>query len=170
MEKIELSSSDIIAICASIVAISALATSIWQAYMTRKHNHLSLRPHLNLELSQSMGKPIYCGITNDGIGPGFIQSYEIICDGKPHEIVNYNDYKNVFEQIGVKFDEISHFVKSFNKDTSIAPDKDLRLFVFPSTETDDNHHKLIKSNLPRLEILIKYKCIYGNEFVLNEKL
>ena len=68
------------------IAITALVVSVWQGYVTQKHNRLTVRPYFNLSTSTNR-TPTYNGfnlnLTNQGYGPGIIKKFEITVDGEP---------------------------------------------------------------------------------------
>ncbi len=45
--SVELSATDVIAVCAMVVAVVSLAVTVWQLGVTRSHNRLSMRPTLD---------------------------------------------------------------------------------------------------------------------------
>lgn len=163
-----LSSSDVIAICAVAIALIALGISIWQGYLARKHNHLSVKPHINIENTKVNGSAFTTSLNNNGIGPAFISSLSISCDGKNHPIKNHNDYKKLFNLIGIDLSLYPHVVTVFDKNTSLTQGASRSLFKFPSTEDDDELSEKLLNVLPRLSIDIKYKCIYGNTYTISD--
>jgi len=69
------------AICAVIIALSALVVSIWEGIQNRKHNRLSVRPHLRIDRSTYVGSPAKITIGNNGLGTAIVQSFTVHCDG-----------------------------------------------------------------------------------------
>lgn len=65
------------------VAASALGLSLWQGYIQRQHNHVSLEPRVNayFQSNDSLGVTgLY--IVNNGMGPGYVEGIEVYVDGK----------------------------------------------------------------------------------------
>lgn len=66
-----------------LIAVAALVTAVWSAGATRRHNRLSVKPHLAIATwaTDSIQK---WGIvlSNDGLGPAVVRSYKIFIDGK----------------------------------------------------------------------------------------
>lgn len=70
----------------AVVAFCALGLTVWQAFITRRHNKLSVRPHLTTWIRSDRTNHLYqIDLLNNGIGPAFILSFQICVDG--HAIV-----------------------------------------------------------------------------------
>jgi hypothetical protein len=80
---IELNWQVISGIATTIIALCALALSIWQGVQTRRHNRLSFRPHLTTWTNTDAEKGFYTiELTNNGIGPALIEEFLVKVDGK----------------------------------------------------------------------------------------
>lgn len=68
-----------------IVAICALGLTLYQAYLFRQHNRLTVRPHL-VSFSCRNKRPgqrvLVYSLLNNGVGPAFIKSFRILLDGQ----------------------------------------------------------------------------------------
>lgn len=68
----------------AVIALCALGLTVWQACITRKHNRLSVTPHLTTWTHSDKAKNIYAvELLNNGIGPALINSFQIQVDGHP---------------------------------------------------------------------------------------
>jgi hypothetical protein len=66
---------------AIFVALTSLTIALYEAHATREHDRMSVWPRLSQESSDSGG--IYDrAITNVGLGPALVRSYEVTLDGK----------------------------------------------------------------------------------------
>src|SRR3990172_12584537 len=80
---IELNWQVIAGISTTIIALCALALSIWQGMQTRRHNRLSFRPHLTTWTNRDAEKGFYrIELINNGIGPALIEEFLVKVDGK----------------------------------------------------------------------------------------
>ena len=61
-----------------VIALCALAATIWQAAISRRHNKLSVRPVLTL-YRQDIDGVIY--VKNNGSGPAIVKAYEVWKNG-----------------------------------------------------------------------------------------
>ena len=164
-----LSNSDIIAICAVVVALTSICIAIWQGYISRKHNHLSVKPHIDIDSNKIVGRNISCQMFNHGVGPAFISSLTITCDDQPIVIKNHNDYKTLFKLVGIDLEKTKYVVGVLNKESALAQGKDFLLFEFATTNSDHVLNKKLLDILPRFIINIEYKCVYGNKYLLSCK-
>ena len=74
-----MTNSEITAIATSAIALVAVVVAIWQGIEHRRHNRLSVRPHLNFHLDFVSSEDIWgASITNNGPGPAFIEEFVIL--------------------------------------------------------------------------------------------
>jgi hypothetical protein len=67
---------------AVFIALTSLSITLYEAQATREHDRMSVWPRLSQESSDSGG--IYDrAITNVGLGPALVRSYEVRIDGTP---------------------------------------------------------------------------------------
>jgi hypothetical protein len=58
-----------------------MAIAVWQGFLSRQHNRLSVRPHL--QLTSYLGSPpLRLSIANVGIGPAYIRNVRVRVDGQ----------------------------------------------------------------------------------------
>ncbi len=71
---------------AEVIALCALAFTAYQAYVQRRHNVISVRPHIttfvNRNRNQNAGY-LEFRIINNGLGPAFINSFQVYLSGTP---------------------------------------------------------------------------------------
>jgi len=64
-----------------LVAVCALATSLWQGYSMQQHNKLSLRPYLEFEVNRKQigtdNFGLEVSVNNNGLGPAEVTSLQI---------------------------------------------------------------------------------------------
>ena len=73
------SAEQIVAISSLCVAALAFAVTLWQGYLTRKHNRLSVQPRLRVSLQLGERPGIY--LQNVGFGPAVIIDFLIALEG-----------------------------------------------------------------------------------------
>lgn len=76
--------SDLLPWLAFLISIVALAFSIYQASVSRKHDRLSVTPHLLLSQFGGAEPPFGVGVyvENEGVGPAIIRAIEMSYNGK----------------------------------------------------------------------------------------
>lgn len=67
---------DVPAIASGVIALLALATTLYQLHLFRKHNRLSVRPHLSTH-TEEVNDIYKITIRNDGLGPATIDLFSI---------------------------------------------------------------------------------------------
>ena len=68
-----------------VVAMIAVGISSWQMWVQRKHNRVSVTPHLSEHTRTSVNNGVISlqfNIANNGIGPAFINSFTVLHNGK----------------------------------------------------------------------------------------
>ena len=131
-----------------IIALCALAATIWQAAISRKHNKLSVRPVLTLYRLDIDGV-IY--IKNNGSGPAIVKEYEIWKDGA---LVNEDQLPKLLPH--------AFEAPDLTIGCSIAIGEKIEL-VKSAAYLDNSH-------IPPLQALnfrIVYESIYGEQWTLE---
>jgi hypothetical protein len=167
-----MTTTEVISICAVFIAALALIATFFQAHIGRKHNILSVKPHLTIGHNvRQNGKPIEYEITNNGLGPAIITYHAIVIDGREYDLNNHLDDgpENLFKKIGIDFTGRSWSMNVYPTDGALSAGKTEVILGFPSCHIDNEFTSSLQSVLPRISFLIKYKCIYGNDFVANSE-
>ena len=151
----------------AIIAICALAFSIWQGMQTRKHNKLSVKPHLITCSNNNDRKGFYkLVLINNGLGPALINKFLVKLDGKLISEQGRETIENMFKIIFPNLDPEHTLAFFFTKDSSIsAKDKQIILYIkflppFPS-------RKFVDQALTRFNLEITYSSFYGEQFHLQ---
>lgn len=74
-----------IAVAAVIIALLTALFTAYQAFLSRKHNRLSVKPHLTTWIDDSSDNKFYvirCDLMNNGIGPAIIKKFEVFFEGE----------------------------------------------------------------------------------------
>ena len=166
----ELTPSEITSVCAVIIAIAALSTSIWQAFLTRKHNRLSVTPSITTTSTVVAGEPVSCIFENHGVGPATIMSVKLSYGNNNFEIKNYEDFKSFFRSVNINLDDdIAHTVTATMSPATLAPGKSITFFNFPDSGDDPELYSSLLKTMDTLEIELTYKCIYGVSYTSSTK-
>ena len=155
-------------IASVIVASCAIIISIWQGMVSRKHNRMSVRPHLTTWRHSEPSKGYYqVDLINNGIGPALIEKFCVTIDGKVLP--------------GIELDVIEMAVKILFPNTlytlskayvgsgyAMAPKERCTILsvqfmgnTVPSLETVE--HALLR----RADLEITYTSFYGEKFKLE---
>ena len=91
----------IMSLCALVVAVCALFATGYQAYLSRRHNRLSVEPYLGFAIHDSMsGTEYICSLVNHGIGPARITQFIYTVDGVDYNYRTKDLLNNALERIG----------------------------------------------------------------------
>jgi hypothetical protein len=71
----------IVAVSAVLIAFSSLGVSIWQGFLTRKHNRLSVKPSLRVDRKTALNERPGVILTNKGIETAVIKEITVYLDG-----------------------------------------------------------------------------------------
>lgn len=159
------SSSDIIAISAAFIALCSGCIALWQGWLMRRHNVLSVTPHIDISCNLVIGQPISLSIGNHGIGPAIVRelSYAKL-DGSKITLSSYDAYKSALSDMGIELDDFAHIVRDFPDNTPIGVGKDFEFITFPDSESDSSQNRFLSKKLESAKIEIFYECIYGRSF------
>ena len=155
------SSSDYIAICAGIIAICALFATLYQAYLSRVHNRLSVKPHLVATKVFFIGQPASISINNHGLGPAIITNLSLCYEDKVYQLNNDDSFKSFLDIFNV---EAEMFI--YDNDTAIGAGCEYLLLKHKEPLTFEMHQSLARS-WDKVKVKGKYKSIYDIEYNLE---
>lgn len=165
----------------TIIALCALFVTIYEAWSIRRHNKLSVKPHIttftyrhkNSNKSPS-GETISTGtivieLLNNGLGPAVIQDFKVLFDNIDTGIKNIEDAETISTRV-LKGKIVNHKAfEIFNKDYHFAAKekKCILQIVFPilKTQSFEDFVTLIS----RLSLVINYKSLYGKKFKYDSR-
>ncbi len=157
----QLSPDFIVAASAALIALAALGVSIWQGVLTRRHNKLSVTPHLRLDGHLDYRNPIEITLENCGIGPAFIEQFVLELDGKAIGGSRRERIAKLLAALNLEQDV--YFFTAVQGD-SIKPGESQVLLSFPDSANNVVVNETIREVLPRVKFFIIYKSIYGDRF------
>lgn len=159
---IELSNSDIISISSAVIAVLALAATIWQAIVARNHSVLSVAPlleHTHLTVNDQ-GTTV--SIENCGLGPAIIQSIYFRYAGGPEQVrldQMLNKVASLVKVVGVEIR-----VTTIVTPTPLLPAKPIELYSLKNFDGNNEELTKLVSLLEHYHLCIDYRCMYGKEF------
>jgi hypothetical protein len=163
--------SDYIALCSGFVALLALFVSVWQGYITRKHNILSVRPHVEITYN-SLFDDYSVEISNNGLGAAIVKEVVLSFDGKTCLM---NDESNIKVFLNYLFGDFQTIIKYHSSDNtfSLAPNEKQLLFRFqppPDVDLTSYNHHFNKARIRSKELSVKvtYECMYGKLYTVDQ--
>ncbi len=91
-----------ISISAIVIACAAVGISVWQGWVTRYHNKLSVKPILEISASVTDNSPLMgVWVENCGTGPAIIKNMIIYLDGQPTKVYSTEAANKVYQDAGI---------------------------------------------------------------------
>jgi hypothetical protein len=139
----------IVSASATIIAIAALGTAVYQAKLSRDQAAASVWPYL---LQGNSGNDGYASIVqNLGVGPAKIGGFDVTVDGKP--VKNWAD---AADAMGVKLSWKGHRTTSFHAGIVIPAGAVIDLLHLP----DSTDARLFRAQVDRIRVSVCYCSIY----------
>lgn len=135
-----------------LVAICALVLTLYQIHATRKHNKLSVRPHIRFGWNAgTTGDGIW--IKNDGMGTAIVEKFEISKDG---EIINLKQLEDELSNRGLETR-----VQIISENSTIQ-DKDVKWLIRTKEILEfGDEQEVFWEVLSGLEIKLTYMSFYN---------
>lgn len=150
-------------IASAVIALCALALTLWQAAVTRSHNKLSVKPHLaTWSHTDEANNRYQIDLMNNGIGPALIKSFAIQVDG---QTISGEGAEPMEKALKILFPQcIYHSRQAYLASGYMMSEKESRPLVIiqffdsqlPKPEEVDRATK-------RVRLIIDYESIYGDK-------
>jgi len=161
---------------ALFVSICALFLTIHQSRATRKHNRLTVKPHLT-SFTDRVADPERKGIilvkatlSNNGLGPAIIKSFEPLFDGMPIKASDPEDLAEFVEKtlsVSILRDEC--YFSVLRKDYVLAKDQKVTVAQLSIVPTLDVSYDDLKGALDKFHLRVTYESAYGESFVYDSR-
>ena len=136
---------------ATIIAIIALATGVYQARLSRDQAKASVWPYL---IQGNSGNSGYSRIVqNVGLGPAIIRGFEVRVDGKPMK-----SWKEAVEKLGVHPTWRGSRSTTFRTGLVVPTGALVELLNLPDTADD----RLMRTEIERLQTWVCFCSLYGD--------
>jgi hypothetical protein len=166
--EVQVDANTVIAICSVVIAVASLGVSAYVAWATRKHNRLSVQPHLGFGTGFPVGGTAGLLLGNSGLGPARITSSQLTYNG---EQFGQFDKPHV-DEFRRRLAERDHLtVRPHATTLGGRPllDTDYQAFLLSVHSYNPSEHdefrRLIVGGRLRLEI--QYESIYGDRFTAH---
>lgn len=149
----------------TIIALCALVFTAYQAVATRKHNKLSVKPHLTT-FSKSNPDSFTVQLSNNGLGPAIIRNYVLEFDNKPYEFKDSDEAtKYLRELLGDLVGELK--VAILINGHAISAKDNIDILDITYKHKDHNEFEKLKTIIKRMALRVEYQSIYGNKFTYH---
>ncbi len=164
----------IIATMAMVVALFTGIFTAYHAFLTRKHNRLSVKPHITTWIDESNVNKYYilrCDVMNNGIGSAIIKDYSVFYEG--NKIGSSQNRKKleiaIEEKLKTQQDIIRKKVAVFGKDFPFPAGSKQTLFEIQIPTHSQFDKKPYQEFLDKFDADFTYECMYGKKFKHSTK-
>jgi hypothetical protein len=148
----------IVSASATLIAIAALATAVYQAKLSREQAKASVWPYL---LQGNSGNNGYASIIqNLGVGPAKIETFEVMVDSQA-----VKNWAAAADAMGVKLSWKGHRTTSIHPGIVIPAGAVIDLLQLP----DSNDAKLFRSQVDRVRVSLCYCSVYKDCWTVATK-
>lgn len=156
-------------VASTLIALCALGFTAWQVQVSRRHNKLSMKPHLTTWYHSDSGVGtvrFQYDLLNNGTGPALVRSFLVFVDGQQMTGEGVEPLKKALK---VLFPNYTYkTAASFLGDKYMMAAKErVQLlnveFVGPTFPNDAE----VDHALNRARLIIKYESIYGDSQTLD---
>lgn len=157
---------------AGIIASMAMIATAYQAYVARVHNKASVRPHLcttSGTYDEAEGVRVNAFLHNAGLGPAFIESFEILVGDVQHPVSNPEDILAlVSRHIDAKVLRWECHILRVGSILRANEDMEVANILFSRPRTYDDENKF-EEQVAALQLRICYRSLYGERVVYDSR-
>jgi len=148
-----------------VISLCALGLTIWQGYITRKHNKLSVQPKLGTENELINGMFFY-KISNKGLGTACVKKVDYFING---QAISFEEYSARVDKLydinqGVEDDFL---ITRFNEDMYISKDETTIIFKGKFKDNSQSTDFWNQYRDKELRIKLHFECLYGHSGVIT---
>ena len=145
----------------NVIAICALIATFYQAAVTRKHNRLSVKPHLTTWHSSRYDGVEIFEIINNGVGPALIKEFQLFADGQKikgegTDIVS-NCIKTTFSAYNVSILDSGYLGNGY----MMSANEHRVLAAFTFEENKEPSEAEFEHLTNKIRLVVQYESIYG---------
>src|SRR3954471_20945389 len=144
----------IMAVSAIIVAAASLTVAVYEARINREYQKISVWPYVTQSNAMAPGEPYARNVSNLGVGPALIKSFQVRVDGAPRR-----DWAEVSRALtGKAIPELVYY--SFHGGSVLLPDKTVAVVKIPPGDAASQFWE--QAQTERLSIRVCYCSLYGD--------
>lgn len=163
----KLSPESVAAVAAVVAALIALGVGVWENVQMRRHNRLSVVPHLNFNAELSDGEAPdslprgVIWLSNEGVGPAVLEEMSIVLrepSGEERRYASWSEALPAIRRLGLEVP----IRAELGSGTMLGVGR--RLELLRVTATERGGEEALRSLLDRLVLGVEYSSIYGDAF------
>lgn len=155
-----------------ITAFCALFLTIVELRANRKHNKLSVRPHLGTfafhDTNDGILEYTYI-LKNDGLGPAIVNRFSVFFSNK---LLVENDVLETQEKVGQKISDhfaAKYYVGAYTKGAVVSAGESFTLLNIRMELLSSDQIGHLRNFLDNFDLEIEYSSFYGDEFSVSSK-
>ncbi len=158
-------------VSAVVIALCALFFTGWQAWITRKHNKLSVKPHL-IRHTNLNKFPNHCELSvslkNIGLGPLFVKKMVFYHNGEPFDFHDDDELEaKIWGIVGHK--DFNHSSGTINNGSGLEPGSEHQIFRLEFSRTFPEQCIQAAKDLDAFDVVVEYESIYGDKFTHDSR-
>ena len=156
-------------ISSAVIALCALAYTVWQGKQAQKHNKLSYRPHITSWSHRNTDKGVYAvEVMNNGLGPALIESFTVKIDGK---VISGEGTEPIETGLKILFPNAQYqsHQAHMGKGYSMAAKEKCTIVAVQFSGATPLTKEAIEHTFNRADLIIKYKSYYEEEFIFSSE-
>lgn len=156
-----------VSFAALFISLCAFAVTIYQSYLTRKHNRLSVKPILTLDRFLDLDERSFSvTLENFGVGPAVIDTFTMKYRGQVIHSFEPQIVQLAFADNVLAIGNFKHYVYQSGEAVGAAQTKLILQINF--LDTPSFTEAKCKDILKNLTLSIEYSSIYSDRFTLNQ--
>ncbi len=163
-----------IAAASAVIALVATAFTAHQAFLTRQHNRLSVKPHLTTWSHEENNGAIYkleTQLLNNGLGPAVLKRFIVFFEGK---IIGDNRDRQSLEEkieevITSQQNIIRHSISIIGLSFPIPSQTKEVLLSISVPMAKDTNKKTYIDFMNKFDIKLVYQSMYGENFSFDTR-
>lgn len=161
-----LSDFSITDIASVLIAFWALLFAIWQGAKQRKHDKLSVKPHIDIfEERNHNGENVSFALElqNNGLGPAIFKSHKVF--KREDENDEYVEVEDLEKELKKLFEIEWIYTSEWHKDVGISANTKHKYLAFNIKSNDAEARGQVRTTMYlRYKIEIEYESMYGESF------
>ena len=150
---------------AEIIAMCALFFTAYQAIVQRRHNILSVEPHITTFTHRNKTKTtgqLQVQLLNNGLGPAFIDRFDAYL---------YGDACEVNEAVDRVLGDLSKnsSITTLGDEYAMPPGEIRNLLTVTFPIASEERLDEVEKQLNRLDLAVHYRSAYGKKFVFDSR-
>jgi len=157
----------LLGIAGTVIALAVAVTTIWQGFLARQYNRLSVKPMLRVDRITVSGENAKIVLRNTGVGPAVIIRIKFFVDGVAIEQSFSKVGELALQKIGL---DTAHYriLEIFPKESFSAGEQPA-LFESIDIIKDYMMAEEVRKAFKRLAVEVEYESIYKEKFNCMEK-